>query len=206
MYLFSYGSNTHEDHLKKFVKAMYITNGTLKDYKLYFNHLFIYANIMKEIGKVTHGTIHKIASITDKLEAKEIFCKLIDVDVLGDDKKNYKCKTYISKLPLINLFVLPYYKKLLEEGYKHRNLVMPAINSLYLFIIHCFGLIFGMYLLFYTKYKYIGMILVFIDFSLVLDHMLEYNVYNSLRSKYKLLTKIKIFIPFVLLITYLIYL
>ena len=65
MYLFSYGSNTNQEHLDRFIKSKYITNGTLTDYKLYFNHLFVYANIMKYIGSYVRGTIHSISKMNN---------------------------------------------------------------------------------------------------------------------------------------------
>jgi len=176
MYLFSYGSNTNQDHLDLFNKSTYITNGTLKDYKLYFNHLFVYANIMKKMGSYVKGTIHSMSKINKSLNDKEIMCKLIDVSVLGDDKKYYNCKTYISKFPLINLFVFPYYKKLLEKGYKHHNLIMPSIKSGFNLLFNLVGLLFGLYLILSTKFKIIGWLLIIIDFGMIFVHMFELNL------------------------------
>ena len=129
MYLFSYGSNTNQTHLDKYSKANYITNGTLKDYKLKFNHFGLYGNIVKSLNNNVRGTIHKLNSINKSLKKKEFMYKLVDVKVKGDDKKYYDCKTFISMFAPFELFVLKKYKDLLVEGYKSHNLKLPKFNN-----------------------------------------------------------------------------
>ena len=168
MYLFSYGSNTNQTHLNKYSKATYITNGTLKDYDLKFNHFGLYANIVKSLNNNVRGTIHKLNRINDSLKKKEFMYKLIDVKIKGDDKKYYDCKTFISMFAPFELFVLKKYKDLLVEGYKSHKLELPNIkNTISLssisILINFLGALFGIYLLLLTKNKTIPIILNFVS-------------------------------------------
>ena len=187
MYLFSYGSNTNQTHLNKYSKSTYITNGTLKDYKLKFNHFGLYGNI---VNNNVHGTIHELNSINNDLKKKEFMYKLIDIKVKGDNKKYYDCKTFISMFAPFELFVLKKYKDVLVEGYKEHNLALPNIkNTLSLssisILINFLGALFGIYLLFLTKFKVIGIILFFVDITMVIDELYNTNNYKKLRKNFK---------------------
>jgi hypothetical protein len=189
MYLFSYGSNTNQTHINKYSKANYITNGTLKDYELKFNHFGLYGNIVKSLNNNVRGTIHKLNNINKDLKKKEFMYKLIDVKVKGNDKKNYDCKTFISMFAPFELFVLKKYKDLLVEGYKSHNLELPNIKhtlslSYISILINFIGALFAIYLLLLTKFKVVGIILFFVDITMVIDEMYNTNNYKKLRANF----------------------
>ena len=192
MYLFCYGSNINKEHLSKYVKninSKYKGNYILKDYELVFNHFFMFGNIEKKQNSYVNGVIYNInEDDLTNIKKKEFMYKLIDINVLGNDNKYYKCKTFKSLVGTFELFVFPYYKKLIEDGYKQYNIDSIEIKNYNYYniklIINLLGSIFGIYLNKFTEFKKIGLLLFFVDFSMVLDQIFSKNIYNILFIKY----------------------
>ena len=54
---------------------------------------------------------------------------IIKLNVIGEDNCNYNCLVYKSQIPIFEFGTLPYYKKLLVEGYSEHNLPIPIIKT-----------------------------------------------------------------------------
>ena len=190
MYLFSYGSNTNTKHLKKIINFCYRTNGLLQNYKLVFNHFGFYGNIEKQLGEDVVGTIIEIDEENfNKLKKKEFMYETLQLDILGEDNLRYNCVVFKSLATFKEIGVLPYYHKLIVDGYMEHGLDIPKIKQfnydLFKVIINSMGSLFGIILIIYTQYKLIGLLLLLVDFSMVLDQIFNNTkFYNSLNKKY----------------------
>ena len=113
----------------------------------------------------------------------------IKVKVTDSKNNQVDCLAFKSKLPIFELGVLPNYEKKIIEGYTENNLPIPNIKKfnyeLFKLIINTMGFCFGIYLYLYTNFKIIGILLFMVDFSMVLDQILNNtNFYNSFSYKY----------------------
>lgn len=190
MYLFSYGANMSKNHLNKIINYKFLDTGILKNFKLKFNHFGLYGNIEESLGSNIYGTIINIdKNNLNKLKKIEFMYKIIKVKV-NDSKNNIiECLAFKSKVPLMEIGVLPKYQKKVIEGYEENNLPLPKIKKfnyeLFKVIINTLGFCFGIYLHFYTKFKLIGVLLFIVDFSMVIDQIFnDTRFYNNFSDKY----------------------
>lgn len=182
MLLFSYGSNTNDAHLRRWIPHNFVRTGQLHNYKLVFDH-FGFANIRCSVGDTVHGTISQVneADIS-KLKLKEFMYGLIDVNVDGTS-----CKAYQSLLLPVELGVTERYKDLVVRGYQSHGLPLPAMpESRLKLCINVAGTLFGIYLLQFDHPVLValGLILVAIDGSMVIDELLETGFYDRLRHRH----------------------
>ena len=190
MFLFSYGANTNNNHLNKIVNYKFIDTALLNNFKLKFNHFGLYGNIIEDFGSSVYGTIIDIDNINlKKLKKIEFMYDTIKVKVTDSKNNQVDCLAFKSKLPIFELGVLPNYEKKIIEGYTENNLPIPNIKKfnyeLFKLIINTMGFCFGIYLYLYTNFKIIGILLFMVDFSMVLDQILNNtNFYNSFSYKY----------------------
>lgn len=190
MFLFSYGANMSKDHLNKLINYTFYDTGVLNNFKLKFNHFGLYGNIEESFGNNVYGTIINIdKNNLKKLKKMEFMYNTIKVKV-NDSKNNIiECLTFKSQMPLMELGVLPKYEKKIIEGYTENKLPIPEIKKfnyeLFKLLINTLGFCFGIYLYFLTKFKLIGVLLFIVDFSMVIDQILnDTNFYNNFSNKY----------------------
>ena len=192
MYLFCYGSNTNSSHLKKHIKYKNVGNGKLDNYKLVFNHFGFFANIEKKRNSSVEGLIIEINEKNlKKIQRKEFMYKIDTVNVIRNNKK-YICKVFKSLVGISEIGVLPYYAKLIKDGYKENNIKVPNMKvlnyKLFKIIINTIGFLFGLYLYVYSKFKKIGATLFIVDLSMVLDQLLNNEkFYDNISNKYPIL-------------------
>lgn len=183
-----YGSNLNKTHLDKYIKYKYLTNGSLHNYKLVFNHFFLYANIEKNNGSIVNGIIIETNDdILNKLKYKEFGYNLIDVNI-NTENNIIKCKAYKSNFNFFNIGILPYYKKLIREGYEEHNIEHITMNEINYetikAIINLSGGIFGIYLII-KKFYIIGISLLIVDISMFIDQIFNNTrIFNYYSIKY----------------------